>query len=111
MLECYLFAECLDVLLVSLDQSPTAEDHVPVLFYLAESVLYMLRTDVIYEQFLDSLEVRLLLIGERVFARLFFHHMCGHVTEHAELKQRLHTYLDGETNFCISRRLFLMTNI
>lgn len=87
--------ECLDILLISLDQSPTSSENIPVLFFLAESVLYSLRTDVIYEQFLGSSEVKLLLIGQRVFVRLFFHHMCGQMMEFVDLKCRLHTYLDG----------------
>lgn len=81
---------------MTLDQSPTSGENIPVLFFLAESVLYSLRTDVIYEQFLSESEVKLLLIGQRVFARLFFHHMCGQMLEFGDLKRRLHTYLDGE---------------
>jgi len=54
------FSECLDVLIISLDQSPLEKYHIPALFYLAETMLYWLRTDAVHQPYLRTGEIKLL---------------------------------------------------
>ncbi|XP_064599002.1 uncharacterized protein LOC135465646 isoform X2 [Liolophura sinensis] len=87
--------DCLDVLIISLDQAPLEHCHIPALFFLAETMLYWLRTDVIHQPYLRTAEIKLLRMGQLVFTRLFYHHMAGELREEKEFKERLFTYLDG----------------
>ncbi|XP_072020546.1 uncharacterized protein [Amphiura filiformis] len=87
--------ECLDTLIVSLHQASLSTNHIPSLFYLAETTLYWLRTDAMDQPFLRIGEIKLLKMGLSVFLRLFYHHMVGHLSTHTECKQRLITYLAG----------------
>ena len=91
-----LSAECLDVLIMSLDQSPLETVHIPVLFYLAESTLYWLRTVAVLQPYLRTGELKLLYMGQLVFTRLFYHYMAGQLQGQKEFKSRLFTYLDGQ---------------
>ncbi|KAK7096660.1 transmembrane protein 232-like [Littorina saxatilis] len=87
--------ECLDVLIVSLDVSPLAKYHIPALFFLAETMLYWLRTDAVHQPYLRTGEIKLLRMGQLVFQRLFYHHMAGQLQGHSDFKNRLFTYTDG----------------
>lgn len=81
--------------MTSLDQSPVDKAHVSVLFYLAETVLYWLRTDVAHVKYLRPGELKILQIGRIVFLRLYFYHIVGELREYGELRARLSTYLEG----------------
>ncbi|XP_078488089.1 transmembrane protein 232-like [Ciona intestinalis] len=87
--------DCFDILCTTLDQAPLHEENIPTLFFLAESALYWLRTDILKQAFLRAAEVKLLKMAQLVFSRLLFHHLSGHLRGLAEFKTRLHTYLDG----------------
>ncbi|XP_022090789.1 transmembrane protein 232-like isoform X2 [Acanthaster planci] len=87
--------ECLDLLIVSLNQAPLVTIHIPSLFYLAETTLYWLRTDAMDQPFLRIGEIKLLKMGQGVFLRLYYHHMAGHLKGYREYKNRLITYLAG----------------
>lgn len=87
--------ECLDALVVSLEVSPLEKYHIPALFFLAETMLYWLRTEAVLLPFLRTSEIKLLKMGQHVFERLFYHHMAGQLQGHAESKNRLFTYIDG----------------
>ncbi|KAJ8297545.1 hypothetical protein KUTeg_024076 [Tegillarca granosa] len=87
--------ECLDVLILSLDQSPLERYHIPALFFLAETMLYWLRTDAVHQPYLRTGEIKLLRMGHLTFTRLFYHHMAGQLQGQNEFKNRLFTYLDG----------------
>lgn len=87
--------ECLDVLITSLDQSPLEKFHIPALFFLAETMLYWLRTDAVHQPYLRTGEIKLLKMGQLAFTRLFYHHMAGQLQGQNEFKNRLFTYLDG----------------
>ncbi|XP_060593523.1 transmembrane protein 232-like isoform X2 [Ruditapes philippinarum] len=87
--------ECLDVLIISLDQSPLEKYHIPALFFLAETMLYWLRTDAVHQPYLRTGEIKLLKMGQLVFSRLFYHHMAGQLSGQKDFKNRLFTYLDG----------------
>lgn len=50
--------ECLDVLITSLDQSPLEKYHIPALFFLAETMLYWLRTDAVHQPYLRTGEIK-----------------------------------------------------
>lgn len=89
--------ECLDALIVSLRQAEFSVDHIPSLFYLAETTLYWLRTDAMDQPFLRIGEIKLLKMGQAVFLRLFYHHMAGHLQGRSDFKSRLLTYLSGFT--------------
>ncbi|XP_063953312.1 uncharacterized protein LOC129255534 isoform X1 [Lytechinus pictus] len=89
--------ECLDALIVSLRQAEFSVDHIPSLFYLAETTLYWLRTDAMDQPFLRIGEIKLLKMGQAVFLRLFYHHMAGHLQGRSEFKSRLLTYLSAIT--------------
>ncbi|CAC5393079.1 unnamed protein product [Mytilus coruscus] len=87
--------ECLDVLITTLDQSPLEKFHIPALFFLAETMLYWLRTDAVHQPYLRTGEIKLLKMGQLAFTRLFYHHMAGQLQGQNEFKNRLFTYLDG----------------
>ncbi|XP_067661343.1 transmembrane protein 232-like [Haliotis asinina] len=87
--------ECLDILITSLDVSPLEKYHIPALFFLAETMLYWLRTEAVHQPFLRTAEIKLLRMGQLVFTRLFYHHMAGQLQGHTDFKNRLFTYLDG----------------
>ncbi|XP_050415849.2 uncharacterized protein LOC126829773 [Patella vulgata] len=87
--------ECLDVLITSLEVSPLERYHIPALFFLAETMLYWLRTESIHQPYLRTAEIKLLKMGQLVFTRLFYSHMAGQLQGHSEFKNRLYTYLDG----------------
>ena len=55
-----LVSDCLDVLITSLDQSPLEKYHIPALFFLAETMLYWLRTDAVHQPYLRTGEIKLL---------------------------------------------------
>lgn len=93
-----LLPDCLDVLVTSLDQSPLHRNHIPALFFLAETCLYWLRTDAVNQPYLRTAELKLLKMGYLVFIRLFYHHMAGQLQKHDEFKNRLFTYLDGKNH-------------
>ncbi|XP_071826622.1 uncharacterized protein [Apostichopus japonicus] len=87
--------ECLDVLIISLNQAHLARSYIPCLFYLAETTLYWLRTDAMNQPFLRIGEIKLLKMGYTTFLCLFYHHMAGHLNPFGELKDRLATYLSA----------------
>ncbi|RUS86816.1 hypothetical protein EGW08_005412 [Elysia chlorotica] len=87
--------ECLDALVVSLEVSPVEKYHIPALFFLAETMLYWLRTEAVLKPFLRTSEIKLLKMGQHVFERLFYHHMAGQLQGYTESKNRLFTYIDG----------------
>ena len=53
-------SDCLDVLIVSLDVSPVEKYHIPALFFLAETMLYWLRTEAVRQPYLRTSEIKLL---------------------------------------------------
>nr|XP_015193411.1 PREDICTED: transmembrane protein 232 isoform X1 [Lepisosteus oculatus]XP_015193418.1 PREDICTED: transmembrane protein 232 isoform X1 [Lepisosteus oculatus]XP_015193424.1 PREDICTED: transmembrane protein 232 isoform X1 [Lepisosteus oculatus] len=89
--------ESLDVLLISLDQAPVHDEHAPVLFYLAESVLYWLCTDTVQKPFLYSSEVKMLKLGHLIFLRLFLLHKSNCLNGYTENKFRLLNFLKALT--------------
>ncbi|XP_067942182.1 transmembrane protein 232-like [Watersipora subatra] len=87
--------ESLAVLLATLDRASFDQGHIQGLFFLAETVLYWLRTDAINSPYLRASEIQLLKMAYMVFLRLFYHHMVGDLKGHGLFKSRLFMYLDG----------------
>merc|ERR1719454_2867181 len=82
--------DCLNILCTSLNHAPLLEENVPTLFFLAESSLYWLQTDVAKQQYLRAAEIKLLKMGQLVFTRLLYHHLSGHLRGLADFKSRLY---------------------
>ncbi|XP_048382903.1 transmembrane protein 232 isoform X2 [Stegostoma tigrinum] len=70
-------------------------DQIPVLFFLAESVLYWICTDAVKQSYLYACEVKIIKLGFLTILRLFIFHLTGLVQAFKECKFRLHTYLEG----------------
>jgi len=92
-----LIPESLELLINSLDEAPFDVQHIPTLFYLAENVLYTLRTDSSRqpELYLTTFKIQLLTVGRLTFARVYFHHLVGQLIVFDDLKSQLFNYLDG----------------
>lgn len=87
--------DCLDILCKSLNHAPVHEENIATLFFLAESVLYWLRTDSVTSSHLRTAEIRLLKLGFLVFVRLYCHHILNNLSGLEDFKTRLRTYLEG----------------
>ncbi|XP_006886768.1 PREDICTED: transmembrane protein 232 [Elephantulus edwardii] len=85
--------EALDMLYASLDQAYFDYDQLPVLFFVAESVLHRLCCDAFLTAYLYSVEIKLAKIGYLVFLRLFIFFLHGHLENFKEHLLRLHPYL------------------
>ncbi|XP_044302091.1 transmembrane protein 232 [Varanus komodoensis] len=85
--------EAFEVLAISLDHAPVLPEQIPVLFFIAESVLYKLCYDAVEKPYLFSCEIKLSKLGFLVFLRLLLLYFfgCGNFSE--ENKSRLHTGL------------------
>ncbi|XP_078253155.1 transmembrane protein 232 [Rhinoraja longicauda] len=87
--------EALDILLISLDRAPLHPDQIPVLFFLAESVLYWICTDAVKQSYLYTCEVKIAKVGFFTFLRLFIFHLAGFIRAFEQYKCRLLNYLKG----------------
>uniref|UniRef100_H9GC94 Transmembrane protein 232 n=1 Tax=Anolis carolinensis TaxID=28377 RepID=H9GC94_ANOCA len=85
--------EALEILLISLDHAPVATDHIPILFFISESILYKLCYDAVKKPYLFSCEIKFSKLGFLVLLRLLLVHFfdCQNFSE--EQKFRLHTGL------------------
>ncbi|XP_062334961.1 transmembrane protein 232 [Osmerus eperlanus] len=85
--------DSLDSLLMSLDHAPVQAQHIPSLFYLAESVLYWVCSDTAQKPSIYTCEVKMLKLGYLVFLRLFLFHISGNLTQYQRSKSHLHSFL------------------
>ncbi|XP_061479775.1 transmembrane protein 232 [Rhineura floridana] len=85
--------EAVEILLISLDHAPIVPDHIPVLFFIAESILYKLCYDSVAKPYLFSCEIKLSKLGFLIFLRLLLLHFFGHQGFSEEHKSRLHVGL------------------
>ncbi|XP_055257200.1 transmembrane protein 232-like [Moschus berezovskii] len=85
--------EDLNMLYASLDHGAFDCDHLPALFFVAESVLYRLCCDAFQKAYLYSVEIKLAKIGYLVFLRLFIHFLHGHLENFKQHLLRLQPYL------------------
>lgn len=65
----YLFniSEALNMLYASLDHASFDYDHLPTLFFVAESVLYRLCCDALQKTYLYSVEIKLIKVRFKIF--------------------------------------------
>ncbi|KAJ8385506.1 hypothetical protein AAFF_G00185420 [Aldrovandia affinis] len=85
--------DSLDCLLESLNQAPVCGEQVPVLLYLAESVLYWVTANSAQKPQLYSCEVKMLKVGYLVFLRLFLSYISGNLKGYQKSKYNLHNFL------------------
>ncbi|CAH2297172.1 Hypothetical predicted protein [Pelobates cultripes] len=85
--------DALDILLTSMDIAHIDKEHVPLLFFIAESVLYRLCFDVIDKKCLFSNEVKFSKLGFLTFLRLYIFHLTGQLQAFEEQKEKLSLYL------------------
>ncbi|XP_043451147.1 transmembrane protein 232 [Prionailurus bengalensis] len=85
--------EALNMLYASLDHASFDYDHLPALFFVAESVLYRLCCDAFQKAYLYSIEIKLAKIGYLVFLRLFIYFLHGHLGTFKQHLLRLQPYL------------------
>ncbi|XP_043920202.1 transmembrane protein 232 [Protopterus annectens] len=87
--------DALDILLVSLDHTPFQTDQIPVLFFIAESVLFWICDDTVQRPYLYSSEVKTLKLGFLVFLRLWVFQLSSHLEHHQESKTHLYPYIQA----------------
>uniref|UniRef100_A0A8D2D9V6 Transmembrane protein 232 n=1 Tax=Sciurus vulgaris TaxID=55149 RepID=A0A8D2D9V6_SCIVU len=85
--------EALSMLYTSLDHASFDYDHLPALFFLAESVLHRFCCDAFVKVFLYSVEIKLAKIGYLIFLRLFIFFLHGHLETFKQHLLRLQPYL------------------
>ncbi|XP_021573627.1 transmembrane protein 232 [Carlito syrichta] len=81
------------MLYASLDHASFDNDHLPALFFVAESVLYRLCCDAVLKTYLYSVEIKLAKIAYLVFLRLFIFFLHGHLENFKQHLLRLQPYL------------------
>ncbi|XP_026526778.1 transmembrane protein 232 [Notechis scutatus] len=85
--------EALEILGISLDHAPIAPEHISILFFVAECILYKLCYDAAQKPYLFSCEIKLLKLGFLVFLRILLLYLFGYQRFSKEHKFRLHTGL------------------
>ncbi|KAM8779986.1 transmembrane protein 232 [Rhynchonycteris naso] len=85
--------ECLNMLFASMDHASFDYDHLPALFFLAESLLYRLCCDAFLKTYLYSVEIKLAKIINLVFLRIFIYFLHGHLQNFEQHLLRLQPYL------------------
>uniref|UniRef100_H0WQF5 Transmembrane protein 232 n=1 Tax=Otolemur garnettii TaxID=30611 RepID=H0WQF5_OTOGA len=85
--------EALNMLYASLDHACFDYDHLPALFFVAESVLHRLCCDASLKTYLYSVEIKLTKIGYLVFLRLFIFFLHGYLENFKQHLLRLQPYL------------------
>ncbi|KAM5331077.1 transmembrane protein 232 isoform 1-T1 [Glossophaga mutica] len=85
--------EALNMLYISMDHASFDYEHLPALFFLAESVLYRLCCDAFLKTYLYSVEIKLTKIGYLIFLRLFIYFLYGHLESFNQHLLRLQPYL------------------
>ncbi|KAF6127764.1 transmembrane protein 232 [Phyllostomus discolor] len=85
--------EALNMLYISMDHASFDYEHLPALFFLAESVLYRLCCDAFLKTYLYSVEIKLTKIAYLIFLRLFIYFLYGHLGSFNQHLLRLQPYL------------------
>jgi len=85
----------------SLDQAPFDVHYIPTLFYLAELVLYTIRSETSHKPLLTVFHTQLMTVGRLAFERIYFHHITGELVTFGDLKNHLCDYLDGLWSLCL----------
>ncbi|XP_060057240.1 transmembrane protein 232 isoform X2 [Erinaceus europaeus] len=84
--------EALSMLYASLDHASLDYEQLPVLFFVAESILYRFCCDASQKTYLYLVELKLSKIGYLVFLRLFVFFICGYLEKFEQNLLRLQPY-------------------
>ncbi|XP_053555706.1 transmembrane protein 232 [Bombina bombina] len=87
--------EALDILFVSMDNANIEQEHVDLLFFMAETVVYRICSDSSQMPKLYSSDIKLLKLGYLTFLRLFICHIFGQLEPFEDHKGRLSEYLEA----------------
>lgn len=87
--------ECLDLFIISMEYAHLSVLQIPTLFFLAETVIYWIRTDTINQPFLRAFEIKLLKVGQLIFQRIYFYLNSDSSQNQDDLKEHLSIYLQG----------------
>lgn len=87
--------ECLDLFILSMEFAHLSVLQIPTLFFLAETVIYWIRTDTINQPFLRAFEIKLLKVGQLIFQRIYFYLSEENGKSQNDLKEHLAIYLQG----------------
>ena len=71
----FAFSEALNMLYISMDHASFDYEHLPALFFLAESVLYRLCCDALLKTYLYSVEIKLTKVCFKIFVTCFICYM------------------------------------
>ncbi|XP_072272199.1 transmembrane protein 232 [Pyxicephalus adspersus] len=85
--------EALDILILSMDRAELNQNQIPLLFFIAESVLYRICCDAVQNPYLISNEIKLSKLGLVSFLRLYCFHLVGKLQQFEEQRDRLTIYL------------------
>lgn len=87
--------ECMDLFIESLEYARLSSSHIPTLFFLAETIIYWIRTDTVNQPFLRAFEIKLLKVGKMIFERIYIHFIDKSLDDHYDLIDHLSIYLQG----------------
>ncbi|CAF0711837.1 unnamed protein product [Brachionus calyciflorus] len=87
--------ECMDLFLMSLEYARLSSSQIPTLFFLAETIIYWIRTDTVNQPFLRAFEIKLLKVGKLIFERIYIHSIDKSLDDQDDLKEHLSIYLQG----------------
>ncbi|RNA39830.1 transmembrane protein -like, partial [Brachionus plicatilis] len=87
--------ECMDLFIESLENAKLSSSQIPTLFFLAETIIYWIRTDTVNQPFLRAFEIKLLKVGKMIFERIYIHFMDKSLDDQHDLVDHLSIYLQG----------------
>ena len=64
--------DCMDLFITTLKHTRLSESQMPTLFFLAETVIYWIRTDIVNQPFLRSFELKLLKVIIHYLSNILF---------------------------------------
>lgn len=87
--------ECMDLFIESLENARLSSYQIPTLFFLAETIIYWIRTDTVNQPFLRAFEIKLLKVGKMIFERIYIHFIDKSLNDQYDLIDHLSIYLHG----------------
>lgn len=87
-------SECIQILLVSLNNSPLLEKNIKTLFFLAECVIFWIDVEHQGKKFyLKNYLINIIRMGELVFLRLLYHFFMSHLNNYSNSRSSLKIYI------------------
>lgn len=87
--------QCMDLFIESLENARLSSYQIPTLFFLAETIIYWIRTDTVNQPFLRAFEIKLLKVGKMIFERIYIHFIDKSLNDQYDLIDHLSIYLQG----------------